>query len=234
MCIFPENRSLVCNLRAILAYRGSRHPPKCSYRSKRWDDGRVFPLKVLLPVQVVDRRAHFSPQSAPSGPDDGPEGALWCSERKDSGRGISHEAASSAGGSFRLVRITPEPSYLTKPSLSASAILRSTATVSTFPPVLADQGGKSARFAEKRATVSTFPAVLADQGKKKGSTVYGLPFFDCVCETGYASLRESRRGPRRSPPRRSPPRRSRRSPPRSELAAADADTPAFGLRSRLP
>ena len=68
---------------------------------------------------------------------------------------------------------------------------------------------------------------------KKEAPRTGFLFLLCI-ETGYASLRESRRGPRRSPPRRSPPRRSRRSPPRSELAAADADTPAFGLRSRLP
>ena len=185
----PENSSLVCDLRAILAYRGSRNFPtpilsspkmgrwvrftpksapivpedgtmgalyslKCSYRPRRWDDGRVLPPKVLLSSPKMGRWARFTPQGAPSGPSDGPEGAA------------------SAG--------------------------------------------------------------CAASGEKKGSTANGLPFFDCVCETGYASLRESRRWPRRSPPRRSPPRRSRRSPPRSELAAADADTPAFGLRSRLP
>ena len=31
--------------------------------------------KVLLPVQMMDRRARFTPQSAPTGPDGGPEGA---------------------------------------------------------------------------------------------------------------------------------------------------------------
>ena len=54
----PENRSLVCDLRAILAYRGRRNFPK-----------------VLLPVQMMDRRARFLPQSAPAGPSCGPEGA---------------------------------------------------------------------------------------------------------------------------------------------------------------
>ena len=106
----PENSSLVCDLRAILAYRGSRNFPtpllsspkmgrwvrftpksapivpkdgtmgalyslKCSYRPQRWTDGRVLPHKVLLPVQVVDRWARFSPQSAPTGPSCGPAGA---------------------------------------------------------------------------------------------------------------------------------------------------------------
>ena len=39
---------------------GAFFPSKCSYRSKWWTGGRVLPLKVLLPVQMVDRRAHLS------------------------------------------------------------------------------------------------------------------------------------------------------------------------------
>lgn len=50
----PENRSLVCDLRAILAYRGSRNFPK-----------------VLLSSPKMGRWARFPPQSAPIVPEDG-------------------------------------------------------------------------------------------------------------------------------------------------------------------
>ena len=63
---------------------GAFYPHFCSHGSIRWTGGRVLHPFLLLRVHLPDRKAHFTPISAPSGPSAGPEGAFcphFCSLR---------------------------------------------------------------------------------------------------------------------------------------------------------